>query len=214
MIISSLIFLYQSLSEKYSNLMLINEISEVKSSILFFHKIYKFYPGDFPRAKKIINSNYNGNGDNIISDNIESLFVFEHMQKANLIYDKNFNYRYLSHAKININMIASKYSRCGYQLLTDSKLNNINVSLDRKENFIRIANHKNKGNLTLPCTKNIVSRDIDTKLDDGNPIKGVFLSDNEFNDHEKKCICRKNEKLVNYCIFNYNENCIMQINLF
>ncbi len=217
MIITSIILTFQFLNDKLNKIKLVSEISDIKKSLLIFNQIYNFMPGDYPYAKKTLSSNYNGNGDNIIDDNYESLFVFEHMQKSNLFGKQNFHYKYSSYAKINYNMLGSIYSKCGYQIFTDSKLNNINYNLREKSYYIRIANDKKKGNLTIPCANNYIAKYIDAKLDDAKPLEGNFLADDKYAiglSKKDKCICEEKENIVNYCIFNYNENCIMQLKIF
>jgi hypothetical protein len=216
-LLSLIILSFQFLYDKINNIKFISEIAEIKENISIFKRIYSFYPGDYPHAKKILRSNYQGNGDDFIRDNSESLYVFDHVIKAGIITKYNLNHQVHSYAKKNSNVIASKYSNCGYQLISDSKLNNKNIIFDKIYVFLRIADEKNKGNLTKPCSTVLLSKYIDHKLDDGNPITGNFLSDDRYNSKKEengKCICKDKENIVSYCNFNYNENCIMQFKFF
>ena len=185
---------------------LISEIEKNKSDIDMFVKKYNYMPGDFPFAENFFSSAKAGNGDNLVDDNYESLDAWLHMFEAKITYAEfnNFN---LTYAKIYANMKNSSNILCGYQIIADSKLNNIYYDLGNKKNYLRLAVDKGFGNLTKSCLTSEQVYFLDKKLDDGLPVKGKLLADDGYN--IKGCICKNNDKYY-YCALNNDKTCILQ----
>lgn len=182
-----------------------NNITQIK----LFKEKYKFLPGDLPFAQKFFNNVQNGNGNELVEDRNETFFAWQHLLVAKLI-NSNFTNFNLTYAKIYANMQYSNNSLCGYQIIADSKLNNIFYNLDEKSNFLRIALDKGFGNLTKSCLSSAESHLIDVKLDDGLPVSGNILADNGYN--ENGCICILALDYA-YCKDPTGKKCILQHNI-
>lgn len=185
---------------------LIAEIEQNKSDINIFVQKYNFMPGDFPFAENFFSMAKAGNGDNLVDDNYESLGAWLHMFEAKITFSElnNFN---LTYAKIYANMKNSNNFFCGYQIIADSKLNNIYYDLGSKNNYLRLALDKGFGNLTKSCLTSEQVYFIDKKLDDGLPVKGKLIADDGYN--VTGCVCNDNDRYY-YCASNNNKICILQ----
>ena len=207
-----------------NTLAFITEINYLKQQISKFKLKYNYYPGDYPFTNDNLGDFKSGNGDGYINDYNESLFAWQHLQVHGFI-DLGFTYQEKSYAKISYNMFKSNFTNCGYQILTDSKLNNIHYFFTHKMNFLRIAQHKNFGNLSKSCLTPQEAYHLDYKIDDGNPVAGKIFSDTGYyqlsinkKQNNKKylrnsCICKNNSAMYVYCLDNNNLNCMMQLDL-
>lgn len=207
----------------YSNtLSFITEISYLKQQIISFKQKYNYYPGDLPITYGQKDNMLFGNGDSYIDDDNESLFAWQHMEWSGLV-KLDFLYQIRSYAKISYNMFKSKFFDCGYQILTDRKLNNINYFFTDKRNFLRIAQDKQNGNLSKPCLSAKHAGQIDYKIDDGYPLQGRVFSDQGYqglsvnnrsiqnHDQINSCICKNNNAMYIYCLSSLKISCIMQL---
>ena len=111
-------------------------------------------------------------------------------------------------------MLASKFNYCGYQMLADKKLNNINYIFKEKNNFLRIAKGKKSGNLSHSCLSSQFAYFIDKKIDDSLPLSGKIFADTgyEYWQEKEQCICKENKSL-SYCNYRKNKNCFLQIKI-
>ena len=195
-------------------LMFIKEIYFLKEAILSFKSKYHYYPGDYPFAYNIFNNISSGNGDGYIRDYDESLIGWSHLDKSGFI---NLSFKFSTaqnHAKILYNMKKSRVFECGYQMLADRKLNNLNFYFSKKKNFLRFANDKAFGNLSKPCFIPMDSYAIDTKIDDGSPVSGEIFSDTGYKrDKVTDCVCKIENMKYSYCLNNKNIICIMQMSI-
>jgi hypothetical protein len=207
-----------------TTLSFITEISYLKQQIIQFKEKYNYYPGDSPFIdEKVVNVTV-GNGDGYIDDKNESLFAWRHMQWSDLI-KLDFLYQPRSYAKLSYNMFKSKFVDCGYQILTDRKLNHVNYFFADRMVFLRIAQDKNLGNLSKSCLSAKHAAQIDYKIDDGYPLDGKLFSDQGYlelsvgkdlykNKGEiNSCICKNNNAIYTYCLSSNNVSCIMQLNI-
>ena len=208
-----------------NTLAFITEINYLKQQISKFKLKYSYYPGDYPFTNNNSFDLKSGNGDGYINDYNESLFAWQHLQVHGFI-DLDFKYKEKSYAKISYNMFKSHFSSCGYQILTDRKLNNINYFFTHKKNFLRIAQDKNFGNLSKSCLTTQKAYYLDNKIDDGNPVTRSFFSDTGYYElsvtkvKDKKkylrnsCICKNNSAMYVYCPAAPDLGCMMQLVLF
>ena len=198
-----------------NRLALLAEVLNMSDISSKFKIKYKFYPGDYPFAKSLWKESWSGNGDGYVRDYNESLYSWSHIENANMV-NLNFIYEERQHASIEKNMIKSKYSNCGYQILADSKLNNLHFHFRRKMNFIRLGLDKGYGNLSKSCISSKDALFVDKKIDDAIPISGTFYADtgyeNSNNSTNNKCVCKIDNHNYFYCN-NGNINCIVQIKI-
>lgn len=192
---------------------LIKEISSLSEKVSKFRNKYHYYPGDFPFAQIVFENSNSGNGDGYVRDYNESLHSWEHVQSSKLL-NLPFEYKKNSHARIEENMIKSKYTKCGYQILADRKLNNLHYYFEKKMNFLRIAQDKSFGNLSKSCLATHKSYMLDKKIDDGSPVSGLLFSDTGYSSNlsASNCICRNDNLDYFYCK-NKKIDCIVQIKM-
>lgn len=196
-----------------NNLALIKEIYSLSENVYKFKTKYTYYPGDFPFAHTLWQSGDSGNGDGYVRDYNESLHAWHQVENAKLL-NLDFVYKDNSHARIEENMIKSKYTKCGYQILADRKLNNLHYYFKHKMNFLRLARDKSFGNLSKSCLVTNRTYMLDKKIDDGNPVSGKFFSDTGYsnNINQGDCVCRNDELDYFYCK-SQKINCIVQIKM-
>ena len=204
----TLIITFSSMQENAKAISLINEISIYREKNLYFKERYNYFAGDFPFAENIWNEADSGNGDNVVDDVSESFRVWKHLEYADL-YSYNYIWEDYKSAKVNKNMPLAKNFSCGFQVISDRKLNNSNFYFAKKNIFLRIAK-ENVKNLSASCISAKQASYIDKKIDDSLPLAGKLFADKGY---------EKNNLLECVDIANniyYNESnvvCFMQLNI-
>ncbi len=206
----------KNIEQNAKHLSFISELEKIKQANNSFREKYHYYAGDFPFAKKFFGTKYNGNGDNKIhydknetGEGVETLFAWQHLEKAELYFlrfqfDDN-----ISSPKINQNMPQSKFFDCGFSIVTYQELYNNEAIFNTNTNFIKIAKRNissSHGVLTAPCISANTLQDIDNKIDDSLPYSGQFYAIKK-EDETKDGICICNKK---YCSSN-KEDCLAQM---
>jgi hypothetical protein len=202
---------------------LISELGYYKKSVTNFIKIYNYFPGDFPHASFFWNNNCqikeledkknicDGNGNYKVHDSNEGFIAWRHLLNASLLNGKNTEYAKIKKAKLGYTVPLSKfYESGGYQLLSDTRLNNINYYIGDTSSklYIRFAGANNISDNLLKAT--MTAKDmfyIDTKFDDGRPLAGRLFADSGYGLAANSCI---NDSKQTYNILNKKTSCYYQ----
>ena len=161
----------------------IRQITDIKSGFAQFKTIYSFKPGDFPNAYAYWGAvggctnasvyadpnGCNGNGDGIIDDYKEAYLMWKHLNLAGLLpgsYTGKLTVGWAEGAGIDYPATAIPNS-------------GINAGYDSYWGMFPIQEYMSLGvGSYFPLLKPIEAKQIDTKMDDGNPVKGEALAGN------------------------------------
>jgi hypothetical protein len=188
-IVLTLLSSFNSLKDRSQIVSFVSEAAIYKRANVEFKERFEFLAGDFPFADRYFEGTENGNGDGNLDSKEETLFAWDHLEKAE-VYFLKFDFKARPFASVDENMVRSDYFKdCGVQILTDSKLNRNHVYFGGDYLFVRYAKGKGSGNLTHSCLSGLNAEQIDKKLDDGFPLKGKFFSEAGYDKEVGDCVC-------------------------
>lgn len=202
---------------------LLAEVQYLRKNIDKFYEHYNSYPGDYANASTIwgdkcnfrgtANFNCNGDGDGEITDRTEGFVAWQHLFNAKLYNFEPENLEESYKAKPSVNVARSKILDAGFQIMSDSLLNNSRIYFKgRDNNFIRLAKEKASGNLMQPALSPIDAHYIDYKIDDGFPDKGRVFAD-KMQSGEILCSKKNNADDFMYMLNIGELSCYMQFSL-
>jgi prepilin-type N-terminal cleavage/methylation domain-containing protein len=198
---------------------LISEINYMKSNIDNFSLKYEYLPGDITNATIIWPnaSTASGNGDSEINNN-ESFYIMQHLNLANIIqgsYSAGYSgggYSYI----YGVNTFKSTYIPAVYMMDYSSFFGG------RSHNNLTIGSMNSSCSGRESTSGGFISAieayNIDTKIDDGIPSSGKFLSvrDCSSKSDNTKCIStdQYNSVGANYLFTDLSSSCRIQIMLY
>lgn len=146
---------------------IIDEMDENRQSMLQFQEKYHDWPGDISDASTIWSGANNGDGDERISwAGGEGSLAWHHMELAKMTNQTGFSNTKGTDAVVGTNVPSSKTPGGGWFIDYSAAM----------KNHLGLGAQKDGGVNDDPVVAPERARDVDSKLDDGNPSSGLAQS--------------------------------------